>query len=403
MSEGSIGRERQRDGRIRYRVRLMVEGERRSLGLYDTIEEAEEALAAGLEQRGALAGGTTLRAYGDAWLIERAKSKRIRGIEKERACWRKHVAPMPLALLPLTRIRRHHVVAWLEQLAAREPAPSRQTIKHALRLVVGALEHALNRGRVERNHARRAPVPIRDEATEERWTWLTLDEIARVLALPVHDPASARVGQGGRVTGTITTRQRTAFVVATYAGLRAGELWGLRWRDVVLDERRPELVVRHSRDAATKSGIVRRVPMLGPVREALATWHRLAPGVGDALVFPGAGGRCHSDGYDAQWDRVRRLAALEERRPRPRWHDLRHTCASHLVQGSWGRAWTLAEVRDFLGHSSIRVTERYAHLCAGGLHEAARATTATDARGQQQASVVDLNARAAERSARDDG
>lgn len=401
--EGSIGRERQRDGTIRFRVRLRVEGQRRSYGLFDTKDEAEDALAAALEQRGAVEGGTTLRSWGDAWLLGREKSKRVRGIAKERACWSKHVKPYPIAMMPLARVRRAHVVAWLEMLAAREPRLSQQTIRHARRLLTGALEHAYNAGKVERNHARGAPMPVRDETTEERWTWLTVDELARVLALPVADPKNGPLARGARKAGTITSMQRSAIVVAVYAGLRAGELWGLRWRDVILDERRPELVVRHSREASTKSGVVRRVPLLAPARAALEEWRRIAPGVGDALVWPDEDGKCHRDGYDAGWSRVRRLAELHERKPRPRWHDLRHTCASHLVQGSWGRAWTLQEVQLFLGHSSIRVTERYAHLCPGGLADAARSTSGELALGQQRASVIDLNARAASVSARNDG
>jgi integrase len=39
-------------------------------------------------------------------------------------------------------------------------------------------------------------------------------------------------------------------------------------------------------------------------------------------------------------------------------HDLRHTCAAWLVQAGV----PLTEVRDLLRHSSVRVTERYAHL-----------------------------------------
>lgn len=389
--EGSIGREKQRDGTIRFRVRLSVEGERRSYGLYDTIEEAEEALAAALEQRGALSSGTTLRAWGEDWLAKREKSGRIRGIKKERSCWATHVAPHEIATLPITRIRRVHVVRWLETLAGQEDPPSHQTIKHARRLVIGALEAALNAGRVDRNHADGAPMPTRDEATEERWTWLTAEEIAAVLALPVHD-ANVRGGKGGRKTGTITSAQRSAFAVAVYAGLRAGELWGLRWRDVILDERRPELVVRLSRESATKSGKVRRVPLLAPARAELERWQALAPGLGDAPVWPAEDGGCHREGYDAGWERIRRLAGMGARKPRPRWHDLRHTCASHLVQGTWGRVWRLEEVRDFLGHASITVTQRYAHLCPGGLHDAARATTGETA-PTKAADVVPLRER----------
>jgi len=369
---GSIGRERQRDGSIRYRVRVRVEGVRQSHGLYRTIEEAEEALDA------------------------RERSGRVRGHAKEASCWRAHVAGSDLAALPLTRIRRQHVVAWLDALSARMPRLALGTIRHARRLVIGALEDAVDAGRITSNPARGARIRGRDERTEPPWTWLTVDELARVLALPVHDPPS-RVA-GGRIAGTITSAQRSAIVVAIYAGLRAGELWGLRWRDAHLDGPRPMLVVGRSREAATKSGIVREVPLLEPARAALERWREVAPGVGDALVWPASDGACHRDGYDAGWPRVLRLAGIARR---VRLHDLRHTCTSHLVQGTWGRVWSLAEVRTVLGHGSVRLTERYAHLCPGGIHDAARATSGALPSGQPRASVLTLSGRSVELDGRD--
>ena len=46
------------------------------------------------------------------------------------------------------------------------------------------------------------------------------------------------------------------------------------------------------------------------------------------------------------------------RRVRP--HDLRHTCATLLLSGAWGEPWSYEAVKEMLGHSSVKVTERYA-------------------------------------------
>jgi integrase len=70
------------------------------------------------------------------------------------------------------------------------------------------------------------------------------------------------------------------------------------------------------------------------------------------------------------WQKVR--AAFLPRRVW--WHLLRHTTASSLVAGWWGERWRLEEVRGLMGHSTIRVTERYAHLADSTLKQVAAAT-----------------------------
>ena len=49
-------------------------------------------------------------------------------------------------------------------------------------------------------------------------------------------------------------------------------------------------------------------------------------------------------------------------------HDLRHTCAAWLVTAGV----PLTEVRDLLGHSTVNMTERYAHLAPENIRAAVK-------------------------------
>ncbi len=62
-----------------------------------------------------------------------------------------------------------------------------------------------------------------------------------------------------------------------------------------------------------------------------------------------------------EWTVARERAGIQ-----CRWHDLRHTCASWLVQAGV----PLHTVGEFLGHSSLAVTKRYAHLAPEHLQAA---------------------------------
>lgn len=142
----------------------------------------------------------------------------------------------------------------------------RQTIKHALRVLRGALRGPLDAGLVPRNVTAdvRPPKPSRDEATGDgvSWTWLTIDEIEEVLTAERHPGSGRRVPE----------RHRLCWTVAIYSGLRCGELRGLQWHDVLLDTEHPSLRLRK-----TKSNKPREVPLLPPARAALRRW-RSRPG-----------------------------------------------------------------------------------------------------------------------------
>jgi integrase len=156
---------------------------------------------------------------------------------------------------------------------------------------------------------------------------------------------------------------RTMILVALRTGLRFGELRGLRWQDVDLVAGR--LMVRQSivkgRVGSPKSGKPREVPLGEEVRAALKA-HRHLRG---PLVF------CNLDGGvltvgEPRWalERACKRAGLRF----IGWHVLRHTFASHLAM----RGAPLKAVQELLGHATIQMTMRYAHLAPEVAREAVR-------------------------------
>ncbi len=351
-----------------YLVRLRVDGARKSFGSYKTLAEAEDILA-GLIEATSGRSWLSLSTYGPKWLDAREADGVMLGARKERSRWNTWVASAPFYDLPLKRLKRLHFVEWVKELCRAKSKRTgerleRTSISNCLNLVRSCLTDAVESGHLESNPAREVKVPKMGDK-EEKWTYLTPEEIEAVVSSP-HIPEPARL----------------IYTVAIYTGLRAGELWGLRWKDVVLKSDTPHLKVCRSFEHTPKSKKIRIVPLLGPAKVALARWSELQPGVGNALVWPAEERNCHSGGYDAGWaDRKygkRKVGKGHKTKAGilrdVRFHDLRHTCGSHLVIGTWGRRYNLLEVRDWLGHSTIKMTERYAHLAEGGLLDAAKET-----------------------------
>jgi hypothetical protein len=162
--------------------------------------------------------------------------------------------------------------------------------------------------------------------------------------------------------------------------LRAGELVTLRLADLHIDVAQPSATVRYGTapDLPTKTGRIRDIPVfhhsLNAVRVWIAsmpTWLEKNP---DKLVFPGTRGGFRSENHVIRWDDWKAILKLAGITRRFRWHDLRHTCASSLVSGFWGRRWSLEEVMGMLGHTDIKTTQRYAHLAPTALKQAGEET-----------------------------
>ena len=164
-----------------------------------------------------------------------------------------------------------------------------------------------------------------------------------------------------------------AFVVtALKTGLRVGELLALRWEDLDLVAGR--LMVRrtlwHDKEGLPKGGRPREIPLSD---EAIATLkaHRHLKG---PYVF------CEPDGARLNHSRVKnvvpRICARAQLAQRLTTHGLRHTFASHLVM----RGVALKAVQELLGHATIDMTMRYAHLSPDVKRDAVQLLDAPEAR-----------------------
>lgn len=332
----------------RFMARL-PDRKRTSLGVYATYEEAEQILDASIGELadGKIATANTLAAYGRT-VLNRRELDGYRGVKNERHVWRAYVSESEIGDWPPSALQRSHVLAWVRELRGRKLAT--QTVRNALNLLRAVLSSALDDQLVDVNVA--ADVRVRDHGrVEEAMRCLSLDELAGLF-------------------WSADDEGKILIAVAAGAGLRQGEHRSLQWPDVVVDGDAPHLTIRYGAPKLpTKSGKPRRVPLFGLALEAMRFHRDRTPEkkrVG--LVWPNAAGHARSKSRMVSryaWVRWCAAAGLEG----VRWHDLRHTAATLLLSGAWGVAWSLEAVREILGHSTVRVTERYAKL-TGALSEA---------------------------------
>ncbi|HEY4000495.1 MAG TPA: site-specific integrase [Candidatus Xenobia bacterium] len=136
--------------------------------------------------------------------------------------------------------------------------------------------------------------------------------------------------------------------VAINTSLRQGEEFNMRWSD--LDFQHRTITVPH-----TKPGRVKHVPMTSRVF-AILTELAAAKRPGQQWVWVGPRGRklAVRNWLRDYWEPAVREAGLENLC----WHDLRHTTASRLRRAGVD----LATIKEILGQSDLRMTERYAHI-----------------------------------------
>ncbi len=273
--------------------------------------------------------------------------------------YRLRVSPS-LGDLRLEDLTRQRLELWLADLV--EQGATRDMTHKAIKALRVILAKAVEWGRLPENPARRLKLPTPASGTKPAAKRVLTEQQLAVLI----------------EKGATSLRVETMIRAASEAGLRKGEVIGLRWTDLDLSERRldvqrsvwqergqdgapPRRIVK-----APKSGHPRRIAISQALARRLGEWYadsvigRGADATG--YVWPGRDGGPMDDGTPTQaLERALKRAGLStEGAPPPvTFHGLRHTAASIIL--SHGVPITI--VARQLGHANPNITATiYAHL-----------------------------------------
>jgi integrase len=145
-----------------------------------------------------------------------------------------------------------------------------------------------------------------------------------------------------------------AVILALSTGGRKNEIWGLSWKDV-------DLKNGFITFEETKNDEPRSVPLQGHALELMLKRSKV-PRIDTDLVFPSRVDQQKHLDFRKPFQMALKAAQIEDFR----WHDLRHCAASYLVMAGVD----MRTVAEILGHKTIQMTQRYAHLSPEHLKDA---------------------------------
>lgn len=322
----------------KFQVDVSHAGARRT-ATCDTLEEATTAQARlKLELLEGASAGTAPSVSGKAtvWRLESAYRRtwetRWRDSKSARTVERLGKAAMTYfgRDLPLDKITTDEIDKWVGTL--EEAGSSNATINRKLACLSRMMRTAHERGGL-------AALPHfpRKRESQGRLRWLSEAEEEKLLT------ATRHLGSGWAAD---------VWIVLVDTGLRVGELLALEARDVDLKRKTLTVWVNKTDNPRTIPTTVRVRAILKPLVEKA----------------PSPTGKLFDYGYGTLrqvWDRVRGHLGMTDD-PQFIMHTLRHTCASRLAQ----KGVPLQVIKEWMGHKSLQVTLRYAHLAPKNLLDA---------------------------------
>jgi integrase len=290
---------------------------------------------------------TLFKEYAEGWLAGKKATRRHGTYLMYHKMLKTHLLPV-FGGLPLRDISRAQVRQLCAEKVSKGLAPTSTGV--VLTTLRGILSQAVDDGILPNNVAAKAGTFI--PKPEKKIPEFLSPEAAEVLLAAAREKYPVIY---------------PAILLGLRAGLRVGEICGLEWADIDLDAKTLTVrrTVAHGSIGPTKSGGERTIPMSAELEAALKARRTsmaeasLKAGRPMRYVYPAT----DSGPVWPNWIRINFFKVLKSAEiPTVHFHALRHSFGSHLVETGA----PLSAVRDFLGHSSLTMTDRYIHSVSDG-------------------------------------
>lgn len=332
----SINKHTSQDGKTTYRVRVRLKGYPIQTASFDRLTDAkkwaqhtEAAIREGRHFKTAEAKKHTFSDMVDRYIkdVLPTKPKQASKQAQQLEWWKSHLGHYLLA-----DITPALIVQFRDELANGETYRGTQRSPATVVRYMAALSHTFT-------------------IAVNEWQWLE-DSPMRKVKKPKESGGRVRFLEDDERIALLEACKESSndwlylcVTLALSTGMRQGELMTLQWKDVNLKD---NYIILHD----TKNGERRRVPLVGHALELLQD-HNKVRRIDSKLLFPGKNLEKPID-LRRPFNDALKQAGINDFH----WHDLRHCTASYLAMNGA----SLAEIAEVLGHKTLAMVKRYAHL-----------------------------------------
>lgn len=330
------------EGKTSYRVKIRMKGYPPQTATFDRVTDAkkwsqdtESAIREGRHFKTSQAKRYTLAQLIDRYvsdvLPKKTENKRSQRIQKQQLLWWKE----QIGSYSLADVTPALIAEYRDKLGKEEIRKEVYRSPATLVRYMAALSHAFT-------------IAVRE------WMWIE-DSPMRKVRKPKEPRGRVRFLSDDERKRLLTACKEsnhpylyTITVLALATGMRQGEIMGMKWDDINFND---SYIILHE----TKNGERRRIPLAGHAKDVLKALHDTRE-IASSLVF--ADFKTRINGKIANMDNVWNGAVKTANIENFRFHDLRHSAASYLAMNGA----SLAEIAEVLGHKTLQMVKRYAHL-----------------------------------------